>query len=248
MLCMLPFAFLSLAQTPTAGEGLLRDIFSEMAQIRNAFIEIHVSNRRDQYHVLSPRDSLLVWYESPTRFRVQDCGVFGDNQLFVSDGAQLLQDPLDDTGTSILRQAPKNVFEGGRDLALNGGAGAMFYYLLAGKAGFEKIVDTSSPITPANGGEPRVTFASKEAGTVNLSYTGARGHRRVTRIEYDDKPFFEGQGGRFGGRGGSTEGSLVVEEVSYLGEGQKLGSWVFSTAPHKNSAVQDLRKKKPAQG
>jgi len=245
---VLAFMYFVPLQTPAtvdrSGEPALRKVLADMGSLRGVRVELYKTGHVRKEQVMAPQQTTSIWYEGPTRFRILEMAPFGDGKLFVSDGQSLLMDTLDDTEDVTLENAGKNIYSGDPDLSLKGNSSAVFFYLLDGPSAFDKLVAPNSEIVSGVSSEPWVKFKSADVGAVTVFYAQKNGKSLVDRIEYDNAPKYEARV-RAGSRALRPDGSLVVEEISYVSPGGRFSPSLFSTTPAKNRTVKDQRKKKP---
>lgn len=229
------------AQAPKpdrTGEAALRQLLTDMGRISRSEITIEKSARSNRSGVMEPDRVITLDYDSPTKFRIVETGVFGDCSMYVSDGKTLLEDPLDDSQKSVLSKAGRSIYASNKALALKGDAVSLVFYFLAGPTAFDSLVASDSPVTVSAN---TISFKSKDAGSVKVGYSGTPGKERVTSIEYDNLPYYQERAQRFGGFGRVPENPLTVENVTYR-EHAALDASLFRTTPHDPKNVEDKRK------
>lgn len=96
----------SLAVQEDPGRLALEAALRESAKARPVFVRVSRSRAADTGPL--PEEAVFdLDYSGPGVFRVYQMGVFGDGQLFVSDGRRMLRDPLEGD-TVYLSPAPKS--------------------------------------------------------------------------------------------------------------------------------------------
>jgi hypothetical protein len=223
-----------------SGEPALRQLLTDMGRIRGAQIEIIKSGRGTKDDTLSKDHTIDLWFDSPSRFRVEENTLFGGAVLYVSDGKALLTDQLDDTSTPVVTDAKGDIPLNSDSLAAKGEDSALTFYMFSGPMVIDKLVAKDSPVTSS---KDFVSFKSADSGDVKLFFEGPKGSERVTRIEYDNMPYYTDLNKKYPEFYPVPDGPLTIEEISYLAEGRRFKDEWFTPSPGKNRPVEDRRKK-----
>jgi hypothetical protein len=181
---------------------------------RERGLAVRVSRSRRTEHGLLPEEAVVhLEYKGPGVFRVETMGAFGDGQLLVSDGSQMMRDPLEGE-TVFVRSAPKGFGRAEGPASVQGGLPLVFG-LLDGEAVFGTLLDSRAKVEASAEGRSTVfTFALATGSQAKVMAEGGR----VLRTMLDNSGR-QGQGG-FRNRPGELVDEVVLWQAAAFPRGR----------------------------
>lgn len=224
-----------------SGEPVLKALMNDFASLGEADILLSVDTRFDGYDP-DYQMPFELRMKSNKVYRLDISGMWGDQNVFVSDGKTFLHDAEDDSVPIELGDANKPLYELSDLLSPNGGFGSPLWYFLDGAASLDKLADPKGAITvvPADAPLKAVKFESKSFGTVTVFYRPGS-VPEVSNFAYDNLPFLKQMHEQDPDdypdpAGAMTRQNLAVRRL-------KEAKGMFSTMPLKGHEVSDRRKK-----
>jgi hypothetical protein len=204
-----------------SGEPVLRQILEGWGKIETAHLVIERSTRARADEIGWEKDGTIdFWFRRPNQFRMVYNELFSSGIQVTSDGKQLLVDPLRWDGQQILRRPMADFSSATNELSARR-TGSVFFSLLDGPSGFERMVSAGTTITATKGAVyDEIEFTHRQAGRVRLLHSQGE----VKQIIVLALP---GQGG------------LVQDVLTTATLNRPLAETLFSTSPHKGLPVRD---------
>lgn len=232
------------AKPDRSAEPLLRKMLAQAGQADKVHYTIGVYNRSVPGATFETDGSIDVWLKRPSMFMIERYGYFGDGRRVVSDGKIVLSDPLTTQGPVTLSDAQKVLTESDETLRLRGYASSVLLYLLAGEAGFDRLIPADGFIVegPKEGNTASIVFGNKTLGTVLLRYDASDPRMRLLGAEYNSDGGWTGPPKDMAAFVRSTR---VLEKVIRSDVDPKMADRLFDTTPPKGITLVD-RRGKPA--
>ncbi|MGE0000924.1 MAG: hypothetical protein AB7F50_09785 [Fimbriimonadaceae bacterium] len=208
---------LSIQDADRSGEAELREMVSAVGRARA--VRIAISRRRVEEGFAYPEDATFwVDYVQPGVFKILNNGVFGDGELWVSDGKKIMRDRMEESTVEI-GDAPASFLAPGSPLQLSQGM-PLACALLDGEPGYGTLVAKTGPVT-----------VSREGSVVSFSFLVAGGGKALVEARKENGGWtlhateFENEaqpgGGAFRGRTGILRDAVVGWEP-FSGKGRPV--------------------------
>lgn len=230
------FSFLPLLlpAPPQSGEQALRSVLEHYGKLRRFEAGISKAARDRRGDAMVPTLSVMLSYESPQKFRVDQSEYWGGGSSYTSDG-KVLRIVSADGAPTVLRNAGASLVKSHSALGPRGGAFAILFLLLEGPSAYDKLVSPDEEVK-LNG--RRLDFKSKDFGSMALTLDG----KLVTLIEFDNKPNREANYRFLPMFSEKPEDPMEVESIEYRFV-DRFARKTFDTSTQKGEAVVDERKK-----
>lgn len=230
-----------------SAEPMLKKVFEAGAKLKNVHVVIVRTSKDEEVGAMYPDSNREVWYESPTKFRHETFGYWGDGMRYIADGEKLIVDGLDGETPVVYRDLKPTIFESSVGLNQQGGDVSLLSFILAGEAGMKELVKPDGFIKAAPGGpnEEAITFESTKSGTVTFYYKSGL-EPRIHRIAYDNKQYYQDLHNQYPEWVPEPKEPLTVEEIRWMSAGKGLDHRLFQMTARPGMTIDDQRKKKPA--
>lgn len=212
-----------------SGEAELREMVGAVG--RASAVRIAISRRRVEEGITYPEDSSFwVDYVQPGVFKILNNGVFGDGELWVSDGKKIMRDRMEGNTVEI-GDAPASFLAPRSPLQLAQGM-PLVCALLDGEPGYGALVAKTGPVTSSREGSV-VSFSFPVAGGGKARVVARKenGGWKVLATEFENE--VQPGGGAFRGRTGLLRDTVVGWE-QLAGKGRPV---FLAVAPAGTTAV-----------
>lgn len=251
------------AQTPPAttpvspGVAAFKKMLESYGKLRGVNFVVWSGSRiggADRYFNYS--NTVEFWYQEGGIFRIDTSSPMGGGTRQISDGKQVLFDPMNIGSNLELRASGPTVAKAVPALDFGRGNACPLYSFLEGTSAYDRIVAEGADIKLSEFDRANyvLTIPSRGLGNLMLYYRKNDPLMLVRRIEWDR---VTGGGGRGGGGGGGGQGgpgggapqpipdSLFRQNIGYLAVNAKFPAGFFSTEPPKGVRVVDRRNAAP---
>ncbi|MBI1755513.1 MAG: hypothetical protein HYR64_00210 [Fimbriimonas ginsengisoli] len=222
-----------------SGEPMLTRLFDDAGSLSTVHLRIFAESRSEANVPMNAGGSTELWFDRAKGYRLEVNSIWGGGPFYVSDGKQLLVDPMDDSEVVVIRPAKRAPYLSEPEFSVGKRRFSPVAYLLDGKPGMEALVSKETPIRERTwpGGEHSVEFTTKEAGTINLFWRDAGKRLLVTRAEWDNLPFWKRMHDQDPGDYEEPNQPLVRQTVEYVSVGRPLDGGLFRTLPPEGRKV-----------
>ncbi|MBX3119061.1 MAG: hypothetical protein KF784_08350 [Fimbriimonadaceae bacterium] len=236
------------AKKPAAdrsAEPMLKKIFEAGSKLNNVHVYIVRTVKDEEVGAMYPDSGREIWYESPSKFRFETFGYWGEGMRYIADGEKVIVDGLDGETPVVYRDLKSTIFESSVGLNQQGGEVSLLSFVLAGEAGMKELVKPDGFIkkAPVGPNEEAVTFESTKSGTVTFYYKSG-GEPRIHRIAYDNKQYFQDLHNQYPDWVSEPVDPLTQEDIRWISVGKGLDKGLFRFPMRKGAVIDDQRTKK----
>ncbi len=228
-----------------SAEPQLKKVFETCGKLKNIHVLVSRSVKDEEIGAMYPDNGREIWYESPSKFRFETFGYWGDGMRYIADGEKLIVDGLDGETPVVYRDLKPSLYESAIGLNQQGGDMTLVSFLLAGEKGMKELVKKDGFIksVPSARDEMAVAFQSTNSGKVTI-YWKVGNESLPYRIEFDNKDFFMEQHKMYPDWVAEPVDPLTREDLRWLSVGPGLQKSLFELVKRPGMTIDDQRSKK----